>query len=159
VLKDCVGKKIELMLINFTWGLGVDLCTSGLNPIPIGFGDSIVLRFSKLLKSYLDLIVGKGSIFVGIKFLESLSSHIVSKASFSWRFLSFFLSLFFGKMADSEVFKEGVGEKIELMLINFTWSLGVDLCTSGLSPIPIGFGDCIVLRCSKVLDSYLDLIV
>jgi len=66
---------------------------------------------------------------------------------------------FSGKMADSEVFEDGIGEKEEFVLINFTWGLGVDLFTGLLNPFPLIFGDGMVLRFSKLLKSYLDLIV
>ena len=82
VLEDGVGEEEELVFVNFTWGLGVDLCTGLLNPFPLSVGDCMVLGFSKLLKSYLDFIVGKGSVVVGIKFLESLSGHFVINTAF-----------------------------------------------------------------------------
>ena len=118
----------------------------------------MVLGFSKLLKSYLDFIVGKGSVVVGIKFLESLSGHFVINTSFVLMMM-FFTFFFSSKVADMEVLEDSVGKFPELMFVNFTWGLGVDLCTGLLNPFPFSVGNCMVLGFSKLLKSYLDFIV
>jgi len=71
VLEDGVGESVELFVVNFTWSLGVDSLSGLLNPSPLFLGDGVVLGFSKLLKSNLDLIVGEGIVVVGVEVLVS----------------------------------------------------------------------------------------
>jgi len=160
VLEDSVSEFVEFFLVNFTWGLGVDLFAGGLNPFPLFLGDDVVLGFSELLKSYLDLFVGEGSVVVGIEGSETISSHFVVNAlilSVTSSMFSFLLTL--DHFAEIEVFEDGVSKLPEFFLVNFTWGLGVDLFASGFNPCPFGFSDGVVHGTSEFLKSYLDLFV
>lgn len=46
MLEDGIGKFIEFLVINLSWGLGVNLSSSFLNPFPLISGESVVLGFS-----------------------------------------------------------------------------------------------------------------
>jgi len=59
VTEDSISEFVEFLLVNFTWGLGIDLFASGLNPFPFFLSDGVVHIFSEFLKSYLDLFVGE----------------------------------------------------------------------------------------------------
>jgi len=81
VFEESVGEHVEFSLVNFTWGLGVNLLSGFLDPFPFISGDGVVLGFSKLLNSNLDFIVGEGPTVVGIKSFETFSGHILGDAS------------------------------------------------------------------------------
>jgi len=45
-----------------------------------------------------------------------------------------------GESAESEVLEDSVGEEIELILVNNTWGLGVNLGTLSFNPCPVSGG-------------------
>ena len=160
--EDSISEFVEFLLVNFTWGLGVDLFAGGLNPFPFFLSDGVVHFFGKFLKSYLDLFVGEGSVVVGIEVSETFSSHIVVNAFVLTLLLIVFFDIsitFSSKMAETEVLEDSVSELIEFFLVNFTFVMGVDLITGGLNPFPLFLGDDVVLGFSELLKSYLDLFV
>jgi len=157
VSEDGVRESEEFFLVNFTWGLGVNLFSGCLDPGPFVSGDDVVLGFSKLLKSSFDLIVGEGSTTVGVKHFETFSGLFLVDAS-SINFWHFFFS-FSSEMAEVEVLEDSVGELVEFFLVNFTWGLGVNLFSGFLDPFPFISGDCVVEGFSKFFKSNLDFIV
>ena len=157
VSEDGVGESEEFFLVNFTWGLFVNSFAGLLNPFPFFFSDDVVLGFSELLKSCLDLIVGEGSVAVGIEGFETFCSLFPVNAFFS-SMSSFFLH-FSSDGAEIEVSEEGVGECVEFFVVNFTWGLGVDLFTGLLNPFPFGVSDFVVKGFSELLNSNFDFIV
>jgi hypothetical protein len=80
VVGDGVGESVEFSLVNNSWGSGVNSLSGGFNPSPVGWGWCIVVVFSELLKTNFDLIVGEGTIVVGIDVGESFISLGVGKA-------------------------------------------------------------------------------
>ena len=142
VSEDGVGESEEFFLVNFTWSLGVNSGSGFLDPFPFISGDDVVLGFSKLLKSSFDLIVGEGSIVVGVKSFETFSGlFLVDAFSINFVLRSFSFS---GEVAEAEVLEEGVGEFVEFFLVNFTWGLGVNLCSGFFDPFPFVSGDDVV---------------
>jgi len=174
VLEDSVSELIEFMFVNFTWSLGVDLFTGGFNPFPFFFSDDVVLGFSELLKSYLDLFVREGSIVVGIEGSETIISKFMVNALMHVVFISHFLSVLSSfssvlssdfsitlssHFAEIEVLEDSVSEMVKFFLVNFTWGLGVDLFAGGFNPFPLFLSDGVFHLFSEFLKSYLDLFV
>ena len=162
VLEDSVSEFVEFFLVNFTWGLGVDLFAGGLNPFPLFLSDGVVHGTSEFLKSFLDLFVGEGSVVVGIEGSETISSKFVVNAFVLSLLLivsSDIIISFSSKMAEIEVMEDSVSELPEFMFVNFTWGLGVDLFTGGFNPFPFFLRDGVVHVFSEFLKSYLDLFV
>jgi hypothetical protein len=164
VLEDGIGELPEFGVVNLSWGLGVDSFSGFLNPGPLFSSDGVVLRFSEFLKSSLDLIIGEGSIMVGIEMFEGLLGELFGDTSFSsssliTMFSLVLSSLFLSNFAESEVFEEGIGEMEEFFVVNFTWGLGVDLGSFSLNPFPLISSDGVVHGFSEVLNSNFDLII
>ena len=139
--EDGVGESEEFFLVNFTWGLGVNSISGSFDPFPFISGDDVVLGFSNILKSSFDLTVGEGSIVVGVKSFETFSGLFLVDA-FSINFA--FSFSFSSEVAEVEVLEEGVGEFVEFFLVNFTWGLGVNLCSGFFDPFPFVSGDDVV---------------
>jgi len=57
VVHDGVGEFKEFIVVNHTWGLGVDLCSGFFDPFPLFSSDGVFLGCSELLKSDLDFII------------------------------------------------------------------------------------------------------
>ena len=155
--EEGVRESIEFFFVNFTWSLGVNLLSSLLDPIPLIGGDGVVLGFGEPFNSFLDFIVGEGTIMVGIEGCESFFGLIFVNTYF-FNVLLLFLS-FFNKVAEIEMLEEGVGEFVEFFFVNFTWSLGVNLLSSLHDPFPLILGDFVIKGFGELLNSNLDFIV
>ena len=138
--EDSVGESIEFFFVNFTWSLGVNSLSGLLDPFPLFLGDGVMLGFGEVFKSNLDFIVGEGTIMVGIESFETFCGEFMVN---TFLFNVFTLS-FSGKVAETEMLEDGVGELMEFFLINFTWSLGVNLFSGLLDPFPLFLGDSVI---------------
>jgi len=80
VLCDGVGEFKEFLLINFTWGSGVDFASSFFDPAPFFLGDGVVLRPSEILNSNFDFIIGEGLVVIGVKRSELILGELSGDA-------------------------------------------------------------------------------
>jgi len=90
---------------------------------------------------------------VGIEGFETFFSEFMVNAFF------LYVLSFSGKVAEAEMSEDGVGEFVEFFVVNFTWSLGVNLLSGLLDPFPLFLGDSVMLGFGKLLKSNLDFIV
>ena len=158
VSEDSVGESVEFFLVNNSWSSGVNSLSGGFNPGPLVSGDGVVLGSSELLKTNFDLIVGEGTIVVGIEMLETFSGKCVGDALSSWVWWVSGLGLS-SKFAEVEVLEDGVGESEEFASVNNSWGSGVNLLSSGLEPLPFFWGDGVVKGFSEFLKTNFDLSV
>ena len=80
MLGDGVGEFKEFLLINFTWGSGVDFASSFFDPAPFFLGDGVVLRPSEILNSNFDFIIGEGLVVIGVKRSELILGELSGDA-------------------------------------------------------------------------------
>ena len=153
VFSNSVGEFEEFSFVNSSWVVGVNSCTSLLNPGPVGFGWFVVIVLSNSFKGMLDFIVREGSVSVGVSHMESFIGLVVREAST--------LDLNFSKAswANVEVLGNSVGECEEFFLVNLSWVVGVNLFTLGSNPGPVSFGWFVVVFSSNKFKTFSDLTV
>jgi hypothetical protein len=125
---------MEFSLVDFTWVLGVNPFCFVLSPLLVGIGWFVVKSTGKVFKSDPDFTVREGTTIVGIESCECFFWLVFGNTI--WSLLSSINS--YG--ADSEMLEDGVGEFMEFSLVDFTWALGVNLCSFGLNPFPVFIG-------------------
>jgi len=158
---DGIGEFAEFLNVKTTITFGAVVCFELFSePLIFFFGKGVSSGCSEISKSFFNFFSGSFTVVIGINMVEN-SFNLIGWDIAVFIFMIAVTTLIssINKMAEIEVLEDSVEELIELFLIDFTWGLGVDLCSGFLDPFPLFSSDGVILLFSKVLNSDLDFIV